>query len=173
MVAQRQVPHLRELEDVAGLHLVAVVLEAAIPVLRHHSAAAPQRLQHLLDGGLVDDLAKADPVGVLGRHVDRHVVVQDLNREVFAFLTEHFPLVLLDHGARSVMRIHDLIADLVQARPPVPSGFTKAPAGRQPPANDCQDIKSCWKTPLFSGTILKNPCSEPSTPLRNGLLEAR
>src|SRR5690242_19745137 len=33
VVAQRQVPNdLRELEDVAGLHLVAVVLEAPIPV---------------------------------------------------------------------------------------------------------------------------------------------
>jgi hypothetical protein len=46
VVAQREVPHdLGELEDVAGLHLVAVVLEAAVPVLRHLRAAAGERLE--------------------------------------------------------------------------------------------------------------------------------
>src|SRR5439155_5820001 len=48
-VTQRKVPHdLGELEDVAGLHLVAVVLEAAVPVLRHLRAAARQVLDDLL-----------------------------------------------------------------------------------------------------------------------------
>src|SRR5262245_47683419 len=127
VIAERQVADdLGELEDVAGLHLVAVVLEAAVPVLGHRRPAPAQRLQHLLDRGLVDDLAEADPVGVLGRHVDRHVVVENLNREVLAFLAQHLSLVFLDHGACSVVWIHDLIADLVQARPPRLCVFTKA-----------------------------------------------
>src|SRR5690349_17928207 len=52
LVALRQVPDdLRELEDVPRLHLVAVVLEAAVPVLRHLAAVT---LQHA--GDLVDRL---------------------------------------------------------------------------------------------------------------------
>src|SRR5204863_7784730 len=48
VVAQREVPYdLGQLEDVARLHLVAVVLEAAVPVLRHHGAAAGERLEDL------------------------------------------------------------------------------------------------------------------------------
>jgi hypothetical protein len=55
------------------------VLEAAVPVLRHRGAAAAQCLQHLLDRCLVDDFPEADAVGVLGRYLHGHVVVQDLN----------------------------------------------------------------------------------------------
>src|SRR3989441_653962 len=87
VIAQREVHHdLGELEDVAGLHLVAVVLEAAVPVLRHLRAGALEGLQHLLDHHFVDDAAKSDRLGVLARNVDGHVVVEDLDREVFALL---------------------------------------------------------------------------------------
>src|SRR5712691_8642862 len=58
---------LGELEDVAGLHLVAVVLEAPVPVLRHLRAAAGEGLQNLVDHLLVDHFSQADGVGVLGR----------------------------------------------------------------------------------------------------------
>src|SRR5262245_2320430 len=129
-VAQRQVPHdLGQLEDVAGLHLVAVVLEAAVPVLRHGRAVPGQRLDDFLDGVLVDHLPQADLLGVVSRHVDGHVVVKDLDRQVFALFTQHLARFLLDDRACSVVRIHHLIADLVQARPPRSIDNTQPPAG--------------------------------------------
>ena len=36
---------------------------------------------------------------------------------------------------------------------PIPSVFTKPPAGGRPPANDLQNSKSCWKTPLFRACV--------------------
>src|SRR5215208_664995 len=75
VIAERQVPHdLCQLEDVAGLHLVAVVLEAAIPVLRHRGAATGERLRDLLDHLFVDDLPQSDCLGVFAGDVDGHVV---------------------------------------------------------------------------------------------------
>src|SRR5205085_1820286 len=59
VIAQREVAHdLGQLEDVAGLHLVAVVLEAAIPVLRHLGGAAREGLDDHLDHLLVDHPAE-------------------------------------------------------------------------------------------------------------------
>ena len=49
--------------------------------------------------------------------------------KVFALLAEHRSLVLLDHSARAVVRIHDLIADFVQARPPRSVRFHQAAGG--------------------------------------------
>src|SRR5436853_3305655 len=64
VVAQREVANdLCELEDVARLHLVAVVLEAAVPVLRHLGRAAREGLQDDPDFLLSDDPAKADLLG--------------------------------------------------------------------------------------------------------------
>src|SRR6185437_4979299 len=52
---QRQVAHdLGELVDVARLDLVAVVLEAAVPVLGHLGDLVPKHVQDLLDRLLVD-----------------------------------------------------------------------------------------------------------------------
>jgi len=54
-VPEREVAHdLGELEDVAGLHLVAVVLEAPVPVLRHLGRDAGQRLENAPDLLLAD-----------------------------------------------------------------------------------------------------------------------
>src|SRR5581483_1980448 len=48
VVAQREVhDHLGELEDVAGLHLVAIVLEPSVPVLGHLRARAGKDLHDL------------------------------------------------------------------------------------------------------------------------------
>src|SRR5581483_11386121 len=68
VVAQREVAHdLGELEDVARLHLVAVVLEAAVPVLRHLGRPTRQRLEDDGDFLLADHAPEADRVGVLAR----------------------------------------------------------------------------------------------------------
>ena len=69
---QGKVPHdLGELIDVARLDLVAVVLEAPVPVLRHLGDVVGQHVQHLLDRDLVDDLAQPRLRGVLGRAPSR------------------------------------------------------------------------------------------------------
>src|SRR5207302_10083176 len=129
-IAKRQVPHdLGELEDVAGLHLVAVVLEAAVPVLRHLRAAASKSLDDDLDHVLADHLSEPDLLGVLRRDVDGHIVVQDLDRQVLTLLAEHLALFLLYDRTCPVVRIHHLVADFVQARP-FPSYLTATPAGR-------------------------------------------
>jgi hypothetical protein len=73
-----------------------------------------QHVQHPFHHLLVDDLAQADPVGVLGRHVDGHVVVQDLDRQILALLPEDRPAFLLDHRASAMVGIDDLIAEFVQ-----------------------------------------------------------
>src|SRR5262249_20058941 len=43
-----------------------------------------------------------------------HVVVQDLDRQDLACLAKNFLLFTLDDGARPVVRVHHLVADLVQ-----------------------------------------------------------
>src|SRR4051794_15688304 len=122
VVTKREVPdHLGELEDVPRFHLVAVVLEAPVPVLGHLGAAAGEGLEHLVDHLLVDHLAQTDGVGVLGRDVHRHVVVEDLDRHVLPLLPEHCAGFFLYNGACTVVRIHHLVADLVQADPPFSS----------------------------------------------------
>src|SRR5215204_158685 len=116
LIPEGQVPNdLGQLEDVAGLHLVPVVLEAAIPVLRHLRSTAVQDLEHLLDHVFVDHLAEPDSLCVLRGHVDGHVVVQDLDGQVLALLPQNGPFLLFHHGASAVMGINDLIADFVQA----------------------------------------------------------
>ena len=111
-VADGQVAdHLGDLEDVARLELVAVVLVATAPVLGHLGGVAAQHLEDLLDDVGLDDLAQAGAVGVLDRDHDGHVVVEDLDGEVLAQLTEHFLLLDLHDLAGAVMRIHDLVAD--------------------------------------------------------------
>src|SRR5919106_4030845 len=127
LIAEREVPYdLGELEDVAGLHLVAVVLEAAVPVLRHLRAASVQHLEDALHHVLVDYLAEPDAVGVLRRDVHGHVVVKDLDRQVLALLTQNRSRLLLHHGSSAMVGIDDLIADLVQASPPLNQGVKNA-----------------------------------------------
>ena len=118
MVAKREIPDdLGQLENVARLHLVSVVLETAVPVLGHLGRPARQRLQHDLDFLLADHPAKADLVGVLGRDVHGHLVVVDLDRQVLPLLAEHLALLLLDDRTGPVVRVHHLVADLVQGLP--------------------------------------------------------
>src|SRR4029453_17578584 len=122
VVAKREVQDpLGELEDVTRLHLVAVVLEAPVPVLRHLGAAASEGLQNLVDHLLIDHLAQTNGIGVLGRDVHRHVVVEDLDRHVFPLLSENCAGFLLYNGACTVVRIPPLVAAFVQAAPPLSS----------------------------------------------------
>src|SRR6266566_62659 len=164
VVAKREVPDdLGELEDVAGLHLVAVVLEAPVPVLWHLRTAAGEGLQNLVDHRLVDHFSQADGVGVLGRDVHRHVVMQDLDRHVFPLLTEDCAGLLLHNGACSVVWIHHFVADLVQADPPFHRLHRQNADGVEP-------VGACWPVYLKlreKATISrdfrsaeKKPCSE-------------
>ena len=110
--------HFGDLEDVAGLELVAVVLVAPAPVLGHLRGVAVQHRQHIIDHIRGDDLAQARTVGGVDRDHDGHVVVQDLDGEVLAQLTADFHVLDLHDLARAMMRVDDLIADSVQDQPP-------------------------------------------------------
>ena len=119
MVAQREIlDHLGELEDVAGLHLVAVVLEAAVPVLRHLGLTRRESLDDGVDQVLVDHSPQTDLLRILDGDVHRHVVVQDLDREVLAGLTQDLALLLFHDRACTVVRIHHLVANVEQASLP-------------------------------------------------------
>src|SRR5215218_9293584 len=54
---------------------------------------------------------------------------------------------------------------------PVPSVFTKPPAGGEPPANVFQNTKSSWKTPLFHAFLTKSPAQSRLRGDRLGLAE--
>ena len=88
LVAERQVPHdLGDLVDVAALQLLDVVLEAARPVGRHPRLLLAKDGEHLLDLFVVDDVAQADGVGVVGRHLEGEVAVGEAEDEVLAFFS--------------------------------------------------------------------------------------
>ena len=55
-------------------------------------------------------MAKAGQSGVLARDHDRHVVVEDLDREVVAPLTEQLLGLLLDDYSGPMMRIDDVVS---------------------------------------------------------------
>src|SRR4051812_24602889 len=103
---------LGELVDVTGLDLVAVVLEPAVPVLGHLGQLVLQHGEDLLHGLLVDDAPEAGDAGVLARDHDGHVVVQDLDGEVLALLTEHLLQFLLEDLPRAMVGVDDVVADL-------------------------------------------------------------
>src|SRR5262249_45316459 len=108
-----QVPHdLGELEDVARLDLLAVVLEPAVPVLGHLGDLVGEDPDHLLDLLLVDHAPKPGPAGVLARDHDGHVVVQDVDGQVVPLLAHQVLGLLLQDHARTVVRIDDVVADL-------------------------------------------------------------
>src|SRR5205807_6268390 len=123
------------------------------PVLRHLRAAAGQSLDDDLDHVLADHLPETDLFGVLRGDVDGHVVVQDLDRQVLALLTEHVAPFLLHDRACPVVRIHHLVADFVQARP-FPSLCDREAGGWIPPAEAEKCTKRRWKWPYFP----QNPC---------------
>src|SRR5215208_30148 len=113
-LADREVAdHLGELVDVAGLDLLTVVLEPAVPVLGHLAHVVAKHSQHALDGLLADDPAQACLPRVLTRDHDGHVVVKDLDRQVLALLAEHRLELLLLDLAGAVVRVHHVVADLV------------------------------------------------------------
>src|SRR4051812_27756487 len=84
----------------------------AVPVLGHLGDVVLQDGEDLLDGLLVDDAAEAGDPRVLAGDHHRHVVVQDLDGEVLALLTEHLLQFLLEDLPRPVMGIDDVVADL-------------------------------------------------------------
>src|SRR5262249_56992653 len=57
--------------------------------------------------------------GMRGRELNTHSVLQDLDRQLVALLPEHLALLLLDDRSRPVVGIDHLVADVVQARPPL------------------------------------------------------
>src|SRR3954453_24076316 len=102
---------LGQLVHVARLDLVAVVLEATVPVLRHLADVVAQHGEDLLHGLVVDHAPQARLGRVLARDHHRHVVVQDLDRQVLATLAEHRLLLLFEDLACPVVGIHDAVTD--------------------------------------------------------------
>src|SRR5919107_6079533 len=89
-LADREVAHdLRQLEDVTGLDLLAVVLEAPVPVLRHLAHVVAKDGEHLLYVVLPDHAPEARLVGVAARDHHGHVVIKDLNGQVLALPAVH------------------------------------------------------------------------------------
>src|SRR5215211_657380 len=156
-VAQRQVPYdLGELEDVARLHLVPVVLEPAVPVLRHRRPVARERLDDFLDGLLADDLPQADRLAVVGGNVHGHVVVKDLNSEVLTLLSQNLARFLLHDSACPVVWIHHLVADLVQARPPSPRRLHGKPPAGDESAGEREPV---YLKPSEKATVSRDFCA--------------
>src|SRR5918998_6056239 len=105
--------HLGELEHVAGLDLVAVVLEATVPVLRHLADVGAEHRDHALDRVLVDHSAQPGLGRVLARDHHGHLVVDDLDCEVLALGAEYVAYLLLEDLAGPVMGVDHVVADLV------------------------------------------------------------
>jgi hypothetical protein len=110
-LAQRQVANdLGELEDVAGLDLLAVVLETPVPVLRHLGHVVGEDGCDLLDFFLVDDAAQAGFSRVLAGDHHREFVVKDLDREVLTLDPHQLAGLFRQHQASPVMGVDDLVA---------------------------------------------------------------
>src|SRR5262245_16643442 len=101
-----------ELVDVARLDLLAVVLEPAVPVLRHLGDLVGQDPDHLLHLLLVDHSSQARTVGVLAGDHHCHVVVKDVDGQVVPLLTHQVFRFLLQDNACPVVRINDVVAFL-------------------------------------------------------------
>src|SRR5262249_44844198 len=105
----------------------------------------------------------------------RHVVVQNLDRQVFPLLTEHCAGLLLHDGTCTVVRIHHLVADLVQAEPPLFVAYiARTPTDCTPSATDLRIAKKCFKRSVFPGIFdsrPKKPCSERTRVVSDGRLE--
>src|SRR4051795_3423987 len=104
--------HLGQLEDVAGLDLLAVVLEAPVPVLRHLRDLVGEDVCDLLDFFLVDDSSQARLAGVFAGDHHRQFVVEDLDREVLTLLPHQLAGLFGHYQARTMMRIDNLVAHL-------------------------------------------------------------
>src|SRR5919108_1513545 len=136
VVPDGEVSHdFRELEDVAGLHLVAVVLEPAIPVLGHLRGTSGEGPHHHRHRPLVYHLTQPHSLCVLARNVDGHVVVQDLNRQVLTRLAKYLTLLLANDSPRPVVWIDHLVAYVEQASlPGIRLHREKVPAATSLPA---------------------------------------
>ncbi len=97
MIAHGQVADdLCDLEHVAGLDLVPVAAEAAIPVALELDIARGERAREVLEHVLADHAADADRLGAVRRNVQQQVRERDVDREVLTLLAEH------DTGSRDV-----------------------------------------------------------------------
>src|SRR5512144_334681 len=104
--------HLGELVDVARLDLLAIVLEAAVPVLRHLGDLVGEDPDHPLDLLLVDHAPQSRKAGVLAGDHHGHIVVEDVDGQVVPLLSHQVPRLLLQDHARTMVRIDDVVADL-------------------------------------------------------------
>src|SRR5205823_212317 len=134
--------------------------------------AAGQGLEDDLHHVLVDHLAQTDLLGVFGRHVDGHVVVEDLDGQVLPALTEDLPLLLLHDRACPVVRIHHFVTDVVQAASPS-SSLSRQDAGAREstPAEPRHYSEDLVKVPTFQGFLREIPAqavvrSPPSSAIR-------
>src|SRR5205823_1163421 len=65
-----------------------------------------------------DDTSKTDLVAVLGRDLNGHIVVENLDRQILALFAENLALFLLDDRPRTMVGIDHLVADLIHPTSP-------------------------------------------------------
>jgi hypothetical protein len=90
------------------------VLEPAVPILRHLADVVAEHGEYTRHVVLPDNAPQSRSPGAVAGHHHGHVVVKDLDREVLAGFAEHLFLFLLQHLARTMMGIDDLVAHLVR-----------------------------------------------------------
>jgi hypothetical protein len=93
-----------------------VVLEAAAPVGGLTNIALADEPEQVLDVGLADRWPHADLLGLVDRDGQGELAVDHLEHQVLAGLTEQLALLLLLDHRRTMVGVHDAIADL-EAQP--------------------------------------------------------
>src|SRR5581483_7999751 len=101
---------------------------------------------------------------VLRRNVHRHVVVQDLDGQVLPRLAANLALLALYDRPCSVVRVHHLVADLVQADSLSRRFRRSAGAFLGPPARISEPTRVGEKTPVFQGFSRKIPAQTALSP---------
>src|ERR1700761_4739957 len=95
--------HLGQLEHVAGLDLLAVVLETPVPVFRHLGDVVGEDGGDFFDFFLVDHAPQTGLTGVLRGDHHGELVVKDFDREVLTLAAHQLPRFLGHDQAGSVM----------------------------------------------------------------------
>ena len=105
-------PNLGELVDVAGVDLVAIVLEPVVPFLGISEPASWSTANTFLTVSSSVTRRRPASAAFVGRDHHGHVVVQDLSSPVLAALAQDLPDFLADHLTDAVVRVNDSVSDL-------------------------------------------------------------
>src|SRR5699024_10957210 len=96
LIARRQVPYdFHDLVDVAGLHLLLMVLEPAAPVRGFTNIAFADELEQIVDIGFGDRWPHADVIDFVDRNLQHALAVNHLEQEILPFFTTDLELHLL------------------------------------------------------------------------------